>query len=124
MKRVLLLACFSLVTLAGTAAPAQAGGRFFVGFRFGYGVGYYRCYRPYSSYRYAFYPYAFDPYYSPFITYGYVPPPRIYPVAPFRAYTLYLPRYRVRVPLQREQGRSGQQKNYGQYVPRRYGRQP
>jgi len=132
MKKVLLIACISLVAIAAVAPSAQAGVRFFVGFGLGYRGPCYNCYRPYyypytyAPYPYGCYPYAFAPYNNPFVTYGYVPPPRYYPVAPFRAYTLYLPRYRARVPQQRElrqQGRPVQQRVYGQYVTRRYVRQ-
>ena len=129
MKRVLLIACFCLIAIVVVAPSAQAGMRFFVGFGLGYRGPCYNCYRPYyypytyATYPYDCYAYGFAPVGSPFVAYGYVPPPRYYPVAPFRAYTLYLPRYHVRVPLQRElrvPARPVPQRVYGKYVTRRY----
>ncbi|MBZ5494915.1 MAG: hypothetical protein LAP85_00810 [Acidobacteriia bacterium] len=136
MKKLLLVACLSLVALAWAPPPAQAGGRFFVSFGFGFGGGYHRFYRPwypyaYPAYAYPYYPYAYYPYYGPYYgalrTYVYAPPVRYY-VAPFytpyRAYTIRVPR-RVQAPVQRDlrrPGSGGPQRAYGQYVPRRYGR--
>lgn len=127
MKRILLVASFSLVVLLGAVPAAHAGGRVFVSFGFGYGAGYYGPYAPCCpTYPYAYYPNPYPyPYYGFYGSYGYHSPRVVLPYVPryyprVRAYTLYPSQYRAVRPPRRDGGRG---RVYGHYVPRTYVRQ-
>jgi len=136
MKKVLLVACLSLVMLVGAAPPAHAGGRFFVGFGIGFGGGIYRAYSPWYPRVYPPYAYGCYPAYGYYGPYAYARPyvaaPRVvyYSApyyAPYRAYTLGGPRVRVTRAVAPRRvyappARNARQRDYGYYVPRRYGR--
>jgi hypothetical protein len=117
MKRSILVACLSLAALAFAAPPAQAGGRFFISFGFGFGGGYHRHYRPYA-------------YYHPGYAYGWYRPGPYYRVAyvpryyrPIRVYTVYSRPQRGDTVYRNERHHPDRSRDYGTYVPRRYVRQ-
>ncbi len=136
MKKAVVVACLSLALLLGAVPPAHAGGRFHFGFGIGFGGGFYRAYGSYYPWVYPPYTYGcYPPYgcYSPYVysrPYLVVPRVRYYRApyyAPYRAYTLRVPRARVTTVVVPRRAslpptRVVRQRDYGQYVPRRYGR--
>jgi hypothetical protein len=128
MKKLLVIAFAALIACAVMTPRAQAQIRFSVDFGFGYGHGYGYGYGHGYPYPHAYfygswpcaYPRATTCYGSPFVTYGYIPPPRIHAGPLFRSYTLYGPRTRmVTVPYRAYRGPD---RVYGGYVPRVYRR--
>ncbi len=124
MKKVVFSAGVLLVMLTASASSALAGGRFYVGFSFGFGSGCYHCYRPYSTY------YGYNPalgFYRPAVNAS-----RVIRVPYY--YRYWRPAYRVVKIVPRSlrpqntrfrQSRAGaktirEPRTYGRYMPRRY----